>query len=104
MMQLFKDVNIDWLGKRQIFIGISVLLMLIGMGSALYLHKLLPNGTAAFNLGVGFKGGTVWIVTFRRGPRAEATHGALAGQGVLEAVVQPVTDKPDEVLIRLPFE
>src|SRR5262245_18547779 len=104
MMQLFKDVNIDWLGKRQIFIAISVLLMLIGMGSALYRHKLHPNGTDAFNLGVDFKGGTVMMVKFRQRPSAEAIHAALSGQGVLDAVVQPVTDKPDEVLIRLPLE
>jgi len=55
MFQLFHDVKIDWLGKRKIFIGLSILLMLSGMGTALYRHKFHPNGTEAFNLGVDFK-------------------------------------------------
>ena len=104
MIQLFKDVNIDWLGKRQIFIAVSVLLMLIGMGSALYRHRVHPHGTDAFNLGVDFKGGTVMMIKFRQRPTAETIHAALAAQGVADPVVQPVTDKTDEVLVRLPLE
>src|SRR5258705_431054 len=42
MIQLFKNVNIDWLGKRRFFISVSIVLMLIGMGSALN-----PFGTEA---------------------------------------------------------
>ena len=59
MFQIFHSVNIDWLGKRRFFIGISILLMLAGMGTALYRHKFHPNGTDAFNLGVDFKGAAV---------------------------------------------
>src|ERR1041385_559351 len=59
MFRLFHDVNIDWLGKRRFFIGLSILLMLAGMGTALYRHRFHPNGSDAFNLGVDFKRGTV---------------------------------------------
>jgi len=51
MLQIFHDINIDWLGKRRFFIGISIVLMLAGMGTAFYRHKFHPNGTEAFNLG-----------------------------------------------------
>ena len=34
MIRLFHDVKIDWLGKRRFFIGLSILLMLAGMGTA----------------------------------------------------------------------
>jgi preprotein translocase subunit SecF len=56
MVQLFKDVKFDWLGKRRIFIVISLVLMLAGMFSAVIRYA---TGRAPFNLGVDFKGGTV---------------------------------------------
>ena len=33
MIQIFHDINVDWLGKRRIFIGLSIVLMLAGMGT-----------------------------------------------------------------------
>ena len=44
------------MGNRRWFIGMSVLLMLAGMGSAIVRQA---TGRQAFNLGVDFKGGTV---------------------------------------------
>jgi preprotein translocase subunit SecF len=102
MIQLFKDVNIDWLGKRRIFIAVSVILMLIGMGSALYRYKVHPHGTEAFNLGVDFKGGTVVTARFKQPPSVEAIDAAVIRAGVSEPVIQPVLDKPGEFLIRIP--
>lgn len=102
MIQLFKNVNIDWLGKRRFFIAVSIVLMLIGMGSALYRHQFHPNGTDAFNLGVDFKGGTVVTVKFRQSPPVEAIRAAVDKVGVKDAVIQPILDKSGGVLIRLP--
>jgi len=62
----------DWLANRRIFIAISVLLMLAGLGSAV-VRQWSPGGTEAFNLGVDFKGGTVVTVRFKQRPSAEAT-------------------------------
>jgi preprotein translocase subunit SecF len=101
MIQLFKDVNIDWLGKRRIFITASVILMLAGLISAIA-RQAVPGGTDAFNLGVDFKGGSVITVKFKQRPSAEVIRAALDRAGVHEAVIQPVTDKQDEVLIKLP--
>ena len=63
MIQFFDKVRVDWLGRRKIFIGISAVLMLAGLASAL-VRQAVPGGTDAFNLGVDFKGGTVVTVKF----------------------------------------
>lgn len=102
MIQVFTNVKIDWLAKRRVFIGLSVLLMLAGLGSAV-LRQLTPGGTEAFNLGVDFKGGTVVTTRFTRPVTAETIRATLANQGLTEAVIQPVTDKPDTFLIKLPL-
>lgn len=102
MIQVFTNVNLDWLFKRRIFIGISVLLMLAGLGSAV-VRQISPGGTEAFNLGVDFKGGTVVTTLFNQPTTAEAIRQALAGNNVPDAIIQPVTDKPNTFLIKLPL-
>jgi preprotein translocase subunit SecF len=107
MIQIFKDVKIDWLANRRWFITVSILLMLAGLGSAIFRqwnHSRHPGSPQAFNLGVDFKGGTVVTVKFRQRPPAEAIHAAIVAEGVRDAIVQPVTDKADEVLIKLSLE
>lgn len=102
MLQILHDVNIDWLGKRRFFIGLSIILMLIGMGTAFYRHQFHPNGTDAFNLGVDFKGGTVVTVRFKQAPPVDALRAAIDHAGLKGAVIQQALDKPGEFLIRLP--
>jgi preprotein translocase subunit SecF len=103
MIEVFKNVNIDWLANRRVFIAISVLLMLAGLGSAVFRQWKHPGGTEAFNLGVDFKGGTVVTAQFKQRPSAEAIRDALAKIGSTNAVIQPVTNT-ETVLIRLPLE
>jgi preprotein translocase subunit SecF len=104
MIRIFKDVRIDWLANRRWFIAVSIVLMLAGLGSAVFRQWKHPHGTQAFNLGVDFKGGTVVTVRFRQRLSAEAIRDALVNQGVKDAIIQPVTDKPDTALIKLPLE
>jgi len=101
MFQILHDVNIDWLGNRRWFIGISVLLMLLGLGSAIFRQA---TGRQAFNLGVDFKGGTVVTARFKQRPPDDAIRSALVSKGINDAVVQPVTDRNDTVLIKVPLE
>src|SRR5213076_2799 len=102
MIRVFRDVSIDWLGKRRLFIGLSIALMLAGMGTALYRHRFHPNGTDAFNLGVDFKGGTVVTAKFKQPPTVEALRAATDKAGVHDVVIQPVLSRPGEFLIRVP--
>ena len=100
MFQILHDVNIDWLGRRRWFIGVSVVLLLTGLGSAILRQA---TGRQAFNLGVDFKGGTVVTARFKQRPSDEAVREALNAKGVHDAVVQPVTDRPDTFLIKVPL-
>lgn len=103
MIEVFKNVNIDWLANRRIFIIISIVLMLAGLGSAVA-RQYRPGGPDAFNLGVDFKGGTVVTARFKQPPTAEDIRSTLVNAGVTDAVIQPVLDKPDTVLIKIPLE
>lgn len=102
MIQVFTHVKLDWLAKRRIFIGASVLLMLAGLGSAI-VRQLSPGGTEPFNLGVDFKGGTVVTTRFNQPTTAEAIRSALSSHGGADAIIQPVTDKPNTFLIKIPL-
>jgi len=102
MIQVFKSINFDWLGRRRLFIGISVFLMLAGLGSAMFRQWKNPDG--AFNLGVDFKGGTVVTTKFNQPTTAEAIRETLARQGLADATIQGVTDRADTFLIKLPLE
>ena len=101
MVQIFHNVNIDWLANRRAFIAVSILLMLAGLASAIIRQA---TGGQAFNLGVDFKGGTVVTIKFKQRPSDEAIRAALVNQGVRDAIVQPITDKPDSILVKLPLE
>lgn len=102
MIQVFSNVKLDWLAKRRLFIGASVLLMLAGLGSAI-VRQSVPGGTEAFNLGVDFRGGTVVTTKFNQPTTAEAIRQALASHATPDAIIQPVTDKPNTFLIKVPL-
>ncbi len=104
MLQIFHQINIDWLGKRRFFIGISIVLMLAGMGTAFYRHKFHPNGTEAFNLGVDFKGGTVITVRFKQPPPADSLRAQINKAGIKDAVIQSVLNKPGMFLVKVPHQ
>ena len=89
MIQVFKDVRIDWLANRRWFIAVSVLLMLAGLGSAV-LRQFTHH--QAFNLGVDFKGGTVVVVKVKQRQNDEAIRAALVQQSH-RRYVQQVSDK-----------
>jgi preprotein translocase subunit SecF len=100
MFEILKDVKIDWLRHRRWLIAISVLLMLAGLGSAIFRQA---TGRQPFNLGVDFKGGTVVTARFKQKPDDDAIRTALNNKGIHDAVVQPVTDRNDTVLIKVPL-
>ena len=103
MFELLGNINVDWMGKRKIFISVSIFILLAGLFSALgrsdYISK---GGTDSFNLGVDFKAGTVVTTKFRQKPSVAEIRNALQQIGISESVIQDSTDKNDEVLIKIP--
>lgn len=103
MFNLFQNIHIDWLGKRKIFIAFSIFIMLAGLVSTIG-RQFTPGGTDAFNLGVDFKGGTVVVAKFKGDrPSDDDLRNSLHNAGVGDPVIQASTDKPDEVLIKIPL-
>ena len=103
MFNLFHNIHIDWLGKRKFFIAFSITILLAGLSSSI-VRQYTPDGTDAFNLGVDFKGGTVIVAKFKgQRPADDDLRNALHNVGVADPLIQASTDKPDEVLIKIPL-
>ena len=103
MFELFKNINVDWMGYRKPLIALSILILLAGLISAVG-RQITPGGTDAFNLGVDFQGGTVITAKFKnQKPGEDEIRGALQQVGVNDAVIQSSLDKTDEVLIKVPL-
>jgi preprotein translocase subunit SecF len=103
MFNFFQNIHIDWLRKRKMFIALSIFIMLMGLGSSIG-RQYTPGGTDAFNLGVDFKGGTVVVAKFKgERPSEDSIRDALRNANVGDPVIQASTDKPDEVLIKIPL-
>lgn len=101
MLEIFKNINVDWMGWRKPLIFVSILILLAGLFSAVA-RQLTESGSEAFNQGVDFKGGTVVTAKFREKPAIDDIRDALQSVGVVEAIIQDSTDKTDEVLIKVP--
>jgi len=80
MVELFKNINVDWLGKRKLFLSISGALILVGLIS------LVAKG--GFKYGVDFKGGTLVQVRFQEKPDIEQIRKLLRENGAPDS--QPV--------------
>lgn len=102
MFEIFRNINVDWMGIRKPLIAISIFILLAGLISAIG-RQITPGGTDAFNLGVDFQGGTVITAKFKQKPAEDDIRAALQNQGVSDAVIQSSLDKQDEVLIKVPL-
>lgn len=102
MLNPFDNFHFDWLRRRRAFIGISIAIMIAGLVSAVG-RELTPGGTDSFNMGVDFKGGTIVTAKFRNRPTDDEIRAALNNSGVGDPVIQSSTNKPDEVLIKIPL-
>ncbi len=101
MFEIFKSINVDWMGKRRILTAVSIIILLAGLSSAIG-RQFTEGGTDAFNLGVDFRGGTVVTTKFRAKPETDQIRAALQSSGLGESIIQDSTDKRDEVLIKVP--
>jgi len=83
-VELFRDVQIDWLGKKWYFLGFSLIFSVAGVLSMLFWHGI-PRG-------VDFKGGTNIRVQFTGTPNEEHIRQALSAGGAKDALVQQISD------------
>jgi preprotein translocase subunit SecF len=95
MIELFKQPNIDWMGKAKYFYALSGILLLAGWTS------IFLNGGLRY--GIDFKGGTNVDVRFAQPPNIDKLRSSLSAQGLGNAEIQSVRDianpKANEVLI-----
>ena len=90
MIELFKGINVDWLGRRKLFLAISGAVMLVGLIS------LLTKGS--FKYGVDFKGGTIVQVRFQQKPDIEKIRQVLRDNGAPNSQPQELA-RNNDVLI-----
>src|SRR3974377_1486009 len=96
-MELFHQPNIDWMGKKWLFIGLSLALALAGLIS-MVLHRGLVYG-------IDFRGGTVVRVKFSQVPNLDKIRKALEAQGLRNVTLQRYGAASDhEVVIDLDLQ
>jgi preprotein translocase subunit SecF len=95
MIELFKQPNIDWMGKAKYFYALSGILLLAGWTSIYFNHGL--------RYGIDFKGGTNVDVRFAQPPNVDKLRSGLGAQGLGNTEIQSVSDiatpNSNEVLI-----
>jgi len=82
-MQLFKNTNFDFLGKKWIFITLSLVVTAAGVGS------LIVKGGPSY--GIDFRGGAEVRIRFNQEPPVEKIRSALSGKVGGEISVQQIT-------------
>jgi len=97
MIELFKQPNIDWMGKAKYFYSLSGLLLLAGIIS------IVSHGGIRY--GLDFKGGTNVDVRFAQPPNIDRLRSGLAAQGLGNSEIQSISDianpNANEVVISL---
>ena len=99
-MELFHDVNIDWLKRKWYFLGFSLIFSVSGVIS-MGMHWAKIGSPVP--LGVDFRGGTQLELQFSRTPDVTRIREAMDLAGVKDARIQNYDDpSKNEVLISLP--
>src|SRR5438128_11581276 len=80
MIEIFRDVKVDWLGKRKLYLAISGSVMLLGLISLIAKH--------GFMYGVDFKGGTIVQVRLHQKPDIEKIRQLLRDNGAPDSQPQ----------------
>ena len=99
-MELFRNANIDWLGKKWYFLGFSLIFSIAGILSMLFWHHV--------PLGVDFKGGTLVYVSFPQQPNEDHIRQAIDQGGIRNPRIQRISnagatgDAANQVVISVP--
>jgi preprotein translocase subunit SecF len=94
-VELFRGINVDWLGKKWYFLGFSLIFSIAGILSMLFWHGI--------PLGVDFTGGTKVYVKFEQAPDSGRITQALDKAGLHDAPIQSFGPPANhEVIVSLP--
>jgi preprotein translocase subunit SecF len=95
MIEIFKQPNIDWMGKAKYFFALSGILLVIGWATI-----FLKGG---IKYGIDFSGGTNVDVRFAQPPNIDQLRAGLRAQGLGNSEIQSISDianpNSNEVLI-----
>jgi len=84
MIELFKQPNLDWMGKAKYFYALSGILLLAGWSSIFF--------GSGIRYGIDFKGGTNVDVRFAQPPNVDKLRSGLAAQGLGNTEIQSISD------------
>jgi preprotein translocase subunit SecF len=104
-VELFRNVNVDWLGKKWYFLGFSLIFSVAGI-IAMATHFAHTGDVVP--MGVDFRGGTQMRIQFQQTPDANQIRKAMDAAGIRDARIQAIKNvnqaSSNEVLISLPEE
>jgi preprotein translocase subunit SecF len=83
-MELFKGVNVDWMGKAKYFVSLSLILLALGWIS------IFRNGGLRY--GIDFRGGTLVYVRFSGPPPIDKIRDGLKAAGLANSTIQGISD------------
>jgi len=87
-MELFRGVNIDWMGNARYFVALSLFLLIAGWAS-IYRTVAIKHGTL---YGIDFRGGTLVYVRFSGPPPVEELRKGLQQAGLANSTIQGISD------------
>jgi preprotein translocase subunit SecF len=80
-VELFRGINVDWLGKKWYFLAFSLVFSVSGVLSILFWHHI--------KLGIDFRGGTLVYVQFEQTPNPDRIRQAMDRAGIHDSRIQP---------------
>jgi preprotein translocase subunit SecF len=86
-MELFRNVDIDWMKWSKYFIGLSLALLAIGWASVWR--------AGGIRYGIDFRGGTLVYVRFASAPPLDKIRQGLASAGIPNSSIQQISDISD---------
>jgi preprotein translocase subunit SecF len=93
-VELFRGINVDWLGKKWYFLAFSMIFSVAGVLSMLFWHGI--------KLGIDFRGGTLVYVRFEQPPNLDRIRQAIDRTGIHDSRIQTYgTSAQQQVAISL---
>ena len=92
-MELFRGIDVDWLGKKWYFLAFSLVFSVSGVLSILFWHHI--------KLGIDFRGGTLVYVQFEQPPNLDRIRQAIDRAGIHDSRIQTYGTSKKQVAISL---